>query len=149
MFQAVILESLPILLCIRGEKRSALLIGCVYFVLFLLTSFLSRNAGKFAERFSHLSIPLNATLFLGFACGIFARIFYMIEFFFFAIILYIGIYLLQNLRKPMAIGYISEIIPSNILATVLSTESQANSICAAILAPALVASRFIWIRDRA
>ena len=129
--------SLPILLCIREEKRSALLIGCVYFVLFLLTSFLSRNAGKFAERFSHLSIPLNATLLLGFACGIFAGIFYMIKFFFFAIILYIAIYLLHNLRKPMAIGYISEIIPSNILATVLSTESQANSICAAILAPML------------
>ena len=52
-----------------------------------------------------------------------------------SIVFYVGIYLLENLRKPIGIAYVTEVLNKNILATALSVESQVKSIFAAILAP--------------
>ena len=54
-----------------------------------------------------------------------------------SIIFYIGIYIIENLRKPIGISYVTETINKDILATVLSAESQAHTLIAAILAPVI------------
>jgi hypothetical protein len=50
-------------------------------------------------------------------------------------VFFIGIYLIENLRKPIGISYVADTVNKDILATVLSAESQAHTLVAAILAP--------------
>jgi predicted MFS family arabinose efflux permease len=51
-----------------------------------------------------------------------------------SIILYICIYLAQNLRKPMEVSYVAEMMKQDVLATGLSVQSQASSLAAAVVA---------------
>jgi hypothetical protein len=52
-----------------------------------------------------------------------------------SVIFYVGIYVIENLRKPIGIAYVTENIDTHILATVLSAESQVHALIAAICAP--------------
>ena len=60
--------------------------------------------------------------------------FYNLQFTIISILLYIGIYLIQNLRKPMGISYVSDMMQQSILATALSAESQITTLFTAIIA---------------
>jgi len=52
-------------------------------------------------------------------------------------VLYISIYLTENLRNPVGVAYVSELFHDNVLTTALSTNSQAKSLLAALMAPIL------------
>ncbi len=127
--------SIPILMVWEDKQRTAIIIGVIYFFIYLLTSFSSRKSGSFSSRFKYIFIPLNITLLIGFTFGLISGIFYEYEFLIVAVIAYIIIYLIENLRKPIGISYITENIDNSILVTVLSAESQAHALIAAILAP--------------
>ena len=126
---------LPVFLVWEEKQRTAIIVGVIYFFIYLLTSFSSRKSGSFSARYKYIIIPLNITLLIGFSFGLVSGIFYEYHLLIFAIIAYIIIYLVENLRKPMGISYITENIDNRILATVLSAESQAHALVAAILAP--------------
>jgi MFS-type transporter involved in bile tolerance (Atg22 family) len=66
-----------------------------------------------------------------------AGISYHYSFYFIAILFYIAIYLIENVRNPIGVAYISELYDNKVLATALSANSQAKSLFAAILAPIL------------
>ena len=53
-------------------------------------------------------------------------------------------YLIENLRKPMGIAYVSERMNQDALATALSAESQAETIFAAVIALALGFASDLW-----
>lgn len=127
--------SLPLFLFLDSEKRSSLVIGLVYFIIFLATSFSSRNSGKFSSFFSKLSIPLNITLYAGIGMGILTGIFYNLNMLYLSILFYVLIYIVENLRRPIGISYVADKLDQDILATALSAESQTKSIVAAIFAP--------------
>lgn len=127
--------SLPFFLSYKEDQRSALIIGCVYFFIFFLTSWSSRNAGNFASRFKHLNLPLNLTLITGLIIGLTSGFFYEHGLLIWSVVFYTGIYIIENLRKPIGIAYVSENIDHRIMATVLSSESQAHALFAAVLAP--------------
>ena len=126
--------SLPILLFLEDKQRSSIVIGIVYFIIFMLNSFASRESGNAADKFRNLYIPLNLTMIVGFSMGILSGVFYNLELAVVSIVLYIGIYFLENLRKPMGISYVTDMMKQDILATALSVESQASSLAAAIIA---------------
>lgn len=126
--------SLPIFMTLEDNRRSALVIGIVYFLIFVLTSIASRRSGTSADRFHHVSVPLNITMIAGLFMGALIGLFYNFQLTILSIILYIGIYLIQNLRKPMGISYVSEMMPQEILATALSAESQTTNLFTAIIA---------------
>lgn len=126
--------SLPTLLSLGSKQRSSIVIGVVYFVIYILTSFASRISGETAEKFKNLCIPLNITMIAGFSMGILSGLFYDIRLFVMAIIIYVGIYIIENLRKPMGISYVTDMMQQDILATALSAQSQASSLVAAIIA---------------
>lgn len=136
--------ALPIFIYLDNTKRSSIVIGITYFLIYLATSFFSRKSGYFSERFNNLFSPLIITMNLGFIFGIFSGILYEYNLYLFSIILYIGIYLIENLRRPIGVAYISDNINSNILASVLSVESQLKTILGAILVPlmGLIADKF-------
>jgi len=136
--------SIPILIVWEEKQRTAVIIGIIYFFIYMLTSFSSRKSGSFSARFKFIFIPLNITLLGGFIFGLLSGILFEYQLIIIAVIAYIIIYLVENLRKPIGISYITENIDNRILATVLSAESQAHALVAAIVAPIIgfLADRF-------
>jgi len=128
---------LPVLLGLAGRQRTALLIGIIYFIIYLLSSGASRNAGRFAGLFRTPVKPLNFTLLAGLLAGVVSGIFYNLQLTAISIIFFVLIYLIENMRKPAGIAYVTDMLNQNILATVLSTESQAISLITALIAPLL------------
>lgn len=134
--------SLPYLLYLQEEKRSAIVVGVVYFFIYLLTSFASRRSGRFADRFRNLNIPLNLSLIFGLIMGAATGLLYTFDFPLLAVLIFPGIFLIENLRKPIGISLVTEMFDKKILATMLSVESQAISLFAAVIAPAIG-----WLAD--
>ncbi len=129
--------SIPILFVWEEKQRTAIIIGVIYFFIYLMTSFSSRKSGSFSARYKYIFIPLNITLLIGFVFGLLSGVLFESQLIIIAVIAYIIIYLVENLRKPIGISYITENIDNRILATVLSAESQAHALIAAILAPVI------------
>ncbi len=127
--------SLPIFLYLEDEKRSSVLIGIVFFILHLVTSYASRKSGSFSERFRHIAIPLNITLIMGFGLGFLSGFVYWLNLYLVSVVLFAGIYIVENLRKPIGVAYVSNTVDQRILASTLSLDSQVKSFSAAILAP--------------
>ena len=124
--------ALPILLALSEDRRSTILIGSIYFILFLLTSFFSRRAGVFADRFKNLTSAINVFYIMGVLFLMTSGLALKLELFIASILFFIMIYIIQGVRKPMSVGYISEQIASRIMATGLSGESQLNTIFSAV-----------------
>lgn len=127
--------SLPVFIMLGSEKRTSLVVGLVYFCVYFITSFASRSSGGFAKRFSHLSIPLNFTLLAGLFAGLLSGLFFYLDYKLVSVIFFLLVYMVENLRKPLGIAYVSENVKKSVLASVLSTESQAHSLIGALLAP--------------
>ncbi|BBE30325.1 hypothetical protein OSSY52_04660 [Tepiditoga spiralis] len=124
--------TLPLFLTFKNEQRESLIIGVVYFVIFIFTAFAARFSGKFAKIFSSFSKPLNITLIIGLSSGIVAGLFYDIDLRILSIVFYLLIYMLENLRKPLGVAYISSSLNKDILATILSASSQMSTIIVAL-----------------
>ncbi|MCD4832723.1 MAG: MFS transporter [Bacteroidales bacterium] len=136
--------SIPVLLAFSDNQRSAILIGILYFIIYFSTSYASRKAGKLTDKFKSIELVLNSTMYIGFVLAFLSGIFFHYGFYFASIMFYIGIYLIENLRNPVGVAYVSELYQDDILATALSANSQAKSLLAAIIAPIIgfLADRF-------
>lgn len=125
---------------IQGEKATAVLVGFIYFFIYILSAFTSRRSGRFAERFYNLCRPLNISLIAGIGLGVMSGVLFTREtgiIVALGILVFVGIYMVENLRKPIGVAYVSDILNKDILATALSTESQVKSIFSAIIAPVI------------
>ena len=129
--------SVPIMLAFTDKQRSAILIGLLYFIIYLLTSYASRKAGKLKNKLKSIEFALNTTLYIGFVLAFISGILFHSGFYFFSILFFIGIYFIENLRNPIGVAYVSELYNDEVLATALSANSQAKSLVAAIFAPIL------------
>ncbi len=117
------------------EKKSAIVLGLVYFVLYMITSRASRSSGKLAKKFPTVVLPLNATILIGLCAGILSGLFYIYGWMLASVLLYMMIIILENIRKPMGVSYVSDQLEKDIMATALSASSQTESLIAAVLAP--------------
>ncbi|MDK2901041.1 MAG: hypothetical protein PWQ45_1631, partial [Thermosipho sp. (in: thermotogales)] len=95
--------SIPIFVWLDDKKRSSIVIGIVYFFLYLLTSYASKNSWKIGKKSS--SFALNLTLFVGALSVIFAGVSYIFNFYIVSILIFIVLYILENLRRPIAVSY--------------------------------------------
>ncbi len=129
--------TVPVALGLAAHERTAIITGVVYCLLYILTSAASRRSGRLAERFTDLGTPLNATLLVGVALGALSGGLHWAGLSTLAVVVYLGIYLLENLRKPMGITYVSSRMDQQSLASALSVESQAETLFAAAIALAL------------
>ncbi len=125
---------LPLLISLQEKQRSAVLLGLVYFCIYLMTSQASRRAGDFTERFETLARPLNLTMLTGFVLGGICGLSYLCGFNLTAVILFTGIFIIQNLRSPISVTYVSDTVPCEILATALSVRSLVTALYTAIMA---------------
>ncbi|HBG70537.1 MAG: MFS transporter [Bacteroidetes bacterium GWF2_43_63] len=135
--------SMPLFLMLQEKQRSAILIGLIFFFIHLVTAFASRSAGRFAKIFNNVAAPLNITLISGFLFGLIAGICYSYEWFIASAALFVIIYAVENLRKPIGISYLTDKIDPTVLSSSLSFQSLAETIIAAGIAPAIG-----WVADR-
>jgi len=135
--------ALPILLSLRGEQRTAILVGCVYFLIYLATCFASSNAGAFQAHLKTPSRGINLTLLTGIALLIMAGATSWVGLDGFAIVAFLSAYILQNLRRPLIIGYLADRMDHCSMASGLSVEAQLRTLIMAGLAPLLG-----WLADR-
>ena len=117
------------------EKKNGLIIGVIYFFIYLGTSRASRMASVFYGKNKIKSS--NLTLLLGFALGLLSGLFYLIDLWVFALLLFVGVYLVENLRKPILTGIISDNVPNEILTSVLSVQSLVKTVMTALIALSL------------
>jgi MFS family permease len=57
--------SLPVLVALGDTKRSAVIIGVVYFCIYLLTSYASKSSADFGRRFKSIAQGINLTFLAG------------------------------------------------------------------------------------
>lgn len=132
----------PVLMSIEKDKKNGVIIGIIYFIIFLLTSRASAISSIFDDKYKS-KLPY-LTLIIGFALGTITGFFYLEEIWPIAVVAFIGIYIIENIRKPVLTGYISDNTPNDILTSVLSAQSLLKTIMTAIIAFGfgLVADRF-------
>jgi MFS family permease len=126
--------SLPVAAGLSHKRREALLIGAVYTVIYVLTSLASRHSAAVAGRFPSSESALNRLLLLGLGLGLATGLTRWYGLTLVPVVLFLTIYALQNLRQPMGVSVVADRIPEEVLSTVLSAQSQLQSLFAAVVA---------------
>lgn len=112
---------LPILITLEEKNKSGLIVGIIYFFIFLATSQASKMAGKISSlKIKNIE---EKTLLLGIVSGILCGVLFYFEFFVLSVLVFVLIYIIENLRKPILTGFISNNVPNEILTSVISVES--------------------------
>ncbi len=129
--------ALPILVALDDSKRSALLVAGVYFLLYFLSSFASRNSHRFsdwrggeegaAQLMWWIDLALFASLIPALWFGWLPSV----------IVLFVALAILQNIWRPVLISRFDAQSTPDMGATVLSIEAQAKSLATIIFAPLL------------
>ncbi|APF17432.1 major facilitator superfamily MFS_1 [Caldithrix abyssi DSM 13497] len=136
VLQTLVLQ-MPVFFALSEKQRTAILIGASYFVLYLLTSYSARNAFKLEARFKNLALAIDAAYLVGVLSVIFSGLSLMLKMGLLAALLYAGLYLIRNIRRPLIVSYLSELLPSNIMASGLSTASQLETLVVVVASPIL------------
>jgi len=129
---------LPTRELVESKQGGTFFIGLVYFFIFIFTSFSSRFSGRMNDRTDRPEKILNMSLVIGLFAGLLAGLFYFKTIFLtglLSVIFFIGIFLVENFRKPIGVAVISDFTKKELLATVLFVESQIKGIFTALLAP--------------
>ncbi len=134
---AALALSLAIFGKFEGTAREALVIGLVYFGIYLLTSLASRRAYIFSSRFARKSEAVNLTFLAGGLLLVISGTATSLSIPWIGVICFILVFVLDNLRRPINVGLISDQISSRVMASGLSAEAQLTSILSALLAPLL------------
>jgi hypothetical protein len=125
------------LLGLDAVKRSSLIVGLVYFFVYLLTSYASRNSDRFSKRFVSLAAAINLTFLAGTFFLFIAGLASWQNLALISILVFLGFYVLQNLRKPMNVAFISDQISHKVMASGLSVEAQFTTLLVILFAPVL------------
>ncbi|NPA75402.1 MAG: MFS transporter [Euryarchaeota archaeon] len=123
--------SLPVLLYMSGDERTAIVVGIVYFFLYLLSSYASKKAHVVVKKVKNIVFAINIIFVLGTLFIMFAGLAYAFELFLLSIVLFISLHVLFNMRRPMNVSYVSDKISSRVMASGLSVESQMKMIFSA------------------
>lgn len=123
---------LPFLLDTDAEKKSGVVIGLLYFLIYMATSRASgysfRVAAKTGKKITIWS------LILGFILGILSGIFYIQDMWVLSLVAFAGIYIVENIRKPILTGYLADHTPNEILVSVISAQTLLKTFMTASLA---------------
>ncbi len=129
--------ALPFLLMLDESKRAALLVGGVYFVLYFLSSFASRNSHRISdwrggdEGAAQFMWWIDLVLFALLIPALWFNLYPAI------IALFVGLAILQNFWRPGLISRFNAQSTPEMSATILSIEAQSKSLATIVLAPLL------------
>jgi len=111
----------------EAAELTPLLTAGVYSVLYFITAYASSRSGSFSDLFASPRTPLALTLFGGLAFGLGAGLAQHWDLSALGVVLFAGILIGENLRKPLGLGYISSFMDDESMASALSVESQAET----------------------
>jgi len=120
--------SIPILADTDEQKKTGLLIGVMYFVIYLLNAYASKKAGYISNKFKQ---PANITLIIGLVIGMISGLTFQANIKILSLLFFIAIYLTESIRKPILTGLITERVPNEILASTISAQSLYRSLLTA------------------
>ena len=123
---------IPLLSNVEIEKKNGIIIGSIYFLIYLLSSKASKMA-RFSNKFDKNEISYF-TLQIGFIAGIICGFAYMNNWWVISLLGFVSIYLIENFRKPVLTGFVADNVPEEILASVISVQSLLKTITTAIIA---------------
>ncbi len=126
--------SVPLAVGMPSVQREALFVGVIYMVIYFLTAYSSRRSARVSTAFRSPERAMNWEAATGLLVGLGIGITRMIGWTALPVALFLVIYAIQNMRRPVSVAVVSERIPEDVLATVLSVESQIQSLLAAIAA---------------
>lgn len=126
---------LPIMIAFSAEQRTSVIVGIVYFVIYIATSFASKNAGRLSGKFGSEARALNYTYIYGAVLIIFSGLLQIFALQVLAVVTFFFLFILENFRRPINISYISDNIDHKTMASGLSVESQLKTLLMAIFAP--------------
>ncbi len=133
---------LPFFVHFEDKKRTGIMIGIFYFLIFLMTSFASKKAYWFVK-LKPKSIS-KITLLVGLGMGIFCGIFYFFEWWVGALLTFSLIYGIENIRKPILTGALSDNVSNENLTSILSAQSFLGTILTSIFALGLGMIADVW-----
>jgi len=123
---------LPFLTSLEEKQREGIFIGIIYFVIYLLTSRASSMAGLVKKK--ALKPSALITLFTGLMAGLLCGVLYGFEYWWFSLLFFTLVYLVENFRKPIMTGLVADEVPNEILASVLSAQSQLKTVITVLIA---------------
>jgi MFS family permease len=129
--------SLPIFLWLSADKRSAILIGAVYFILYLLAMAASRNSHRFSAKMGGEHESTSAIWKIGLVIFLLLTPVMWLNVNVLAILLFVALDMLQNFWRPIQVTRFDTYSDTSKGATILSIDSQAKSIFTMIVAPML------------
>jgi MFS family permease len=127
--------ALPFLLAFSDKRRSAVLVGGVYFVLYFISSYASRHSHRIADRLGGAESAsrrlwiITVSIFSISAAGIWMHLEILV------ITGFVAIVILQNIWRPILMTRIDTVSDAAMGATTLSIDSQASSFYVMISAP--------------
>jgi len=123
---------IPFMASMDVKRKSGLIIGICYFFIFLITS----QASKYAFKLSSWKISNieKKTLLLGLFSGIVCGMFFHYQLWIVSLILFVLIYFIENIRKPILTGLLADNVPNEVLTSVLSAQSFYNTLVTSVLA---------------
>ncbi|MBR8537626.1 MFS transporter [Carboxylicivirga sediminis] len=119
---------------VNNEQHIAIYIGLTYFALFMLNSVASRNAYKIEQMSATLRIGLINLQRSGYLLGVVASLFFVFDYPLVALLAFASIFIVQNLRRPLAVNYITKQFDEKMMASIMSVESQSETLISALLA---------------
>jgi len=128
---------LPLFLLLAVEKRSALLIGAVYFILYLVSGLASRNAHGVVMRLKGEEKATKALVALNAAAFVIATASLLMKHILPAAVMFTLVVISQNIWRPILVSRIDEVSNTKMGATVMSINSQVGSFYVMICAPLL------------
>lgn len=123
---------IPLFVDIETTKKNGLIIGIIYFFIYLITSRASQLSSAIAIK--NKKNAASYSMMYGFISGIICGVFFIYEMWVISLIAFIGIYIAENIRKPILTGLIADNVPPEILTSVISAQSLLRTIITAILA---------------
>ncbi|MEE4193628.1 MAG: MFS transporter [Anaerolineae bacterium] len=129
--QPLLVTTLMVGFVISDETIVKVIIGIFYFFMNLINSAASRNAYRFSERFSERT-AINATFIIMAAAVLLTGGAAWTNWSLLIMLFFILINVSSNIRRPLLVGALSDIIEPNQRASVLSVESQMTSVFTAL-----------------
>ncbi|MCZ4695390.1 MFS transporter [Ancylomarina euxinus] len=133
--QAIMLGIALLLPNIKGigiENQNGIVIGMLYFLIYLLTAYASQYSSVILKK-----APTNLTrktlllgLFFGLACGVF----FIYEIWIWAFVAFTFIFIIENIRKPILTAFVADNVPNELLTSVYSSQSQLRTLFSAAIA---------------
>ncbi len=119
---------------VSQEQVAALYIGLTYFGLYMITSVASRNAYRVQQIGWSPKNSLFVLQALGYLLGCLAAMFFLGGYYLLSLISFASIFIVQNLRRPLAVNFITTQFDEKLMASVMSVESQGETLFAALFA---------------